>query len=114
MRLIDADAVWDWYIKEFSEEHLGDRAIKPNECRFSMYDIVGNLNNIPEIDIDQYAKEHNLFICTTNIIEQIREEIQSNFENSTDPINIDAMMRNIGREDCLEIIEKYTKGEKNG
>ena len=43
-------------------------------------------------------------------IEQIRADIQSNFENSTDPNNIDAMMRNIGREECLEIIDKYTKG----
>ena len=45
------------------------------------------------------------------VIEQIRDEIQSNFENSTEPNNIDAMMRNIGREECLAIIEKYTKGE---
>ena len=108
MRLIDADAVWDWYIKEFSEEHLGDRAIKPNECRFSMYDIVGNLDNIPEIDIDQYAKEHNLFICTTNIIEQIRAEIteiRDSWEKDCYHDEADALTL------ALKIIEKNTKGE---
>lgn len=25
---------------------------------------------------EEYAKEHNLFVCTTNIIEQIRSEIE--------------------------------------
>jgi len=44
-------------------------------------------------------------------IEKIRAEIQSNFENSTEPNNIDAMMRNIGREECLEIIDKYSEQE---
>ena len=47
----------------------------------------------------------------TDVLYKIRAEIQSSFENSTEPTNnIDAMHRNIGREECLEIIDKYTGG----
>lgn len=48
MRLIDADAIYPWYIKAFSEEICGKRrGIEPNEIRFSMNDIRENLSNIP-------------------------------------------------------------------
>lgn len=43
-RLIDADAVYEWYLEAFKGQ------IKPNEIRFSMNDICDNLENIPTID----------------------------------------------------------------
>lgn len=106
MRLIDADAVWDWYIKAFSEEHLGDRAIKPNEYRFSMHDIVGNLDNIPEIDIEQYAKEHGLFVFTKNILEQIDADVR----NIKD-IEVVHGALYVREFEVIKIIDKYMKGE---
>lgn len=51
MKLIDADGVYDWYVTSFGKENLGDRAVNPNECRFSMNDIKGNLGNIQRLTI---------------------------------------------------------------
>ncbi len=48
MRLIDADAVFDWYVKAFDGSN-GKPKIEPNEIRFSMNDIVANLSNMPTI-----------------------------------------------------------------
>lgn len=45
-RLIDADAVYEWYLEAFKGQ------IKPNEIRFSMNDIRDNLENIPTIDAE--------------------------------------------------------------
>ena len=45
-------------------------------------------------------------------IEKIRAEIRSNFEDPTKPNYIDAMMRNIGRDECLAVIEKYAEQEQ--
>ena len=61
---------------------------------------------------EEYAKEHNLFVCSTDLIEQIRAEI------ADEKMDIDL---DIGQEihynkaidDVLEIIDKYTKGEPN-
>lgn len=50
MRPIDADAVYPWYIKAFSKEEIGDRAIDPRDLRFSMNDIKANLDNIPTLE----------------------------------------------------------------
>lgn len=50
MRPIDADAVFRWYVETFSEKNIGERAMKPNEIRFSMNDIRDNLDNMPTID----------------------------------------------------------------
>lgn len=48
MRLIDADAIYPWYINSFSKKTVGkEKEIKPNEIRFSMNDIRENLDNIP-------------------------------------------------------------------
>lgn len=44
MRLIDADAVFPWYVEAFKGK------IEPHEVRFSMNDIQGNLWNIPTAD----------------------------------------------------------------
>ena len=40
MRLIDADAVFPWYVSNFKD-------MEPSDVRFSMNDIKGNLDNIP-------------------------------------------------------------------
>jgi hypothetical protein len=48
VRLIDANKIFPWYLKAFSAEEAGEeRAIGPDEVRFSMNDIRENLNNIP-------------------------------------------------------------------
>lgn len=44
MRLINADDVFPWYVTAFAGK------IEPDETRFSMYDIEGNLMNIPTVD----------------------------------------------------------------
>lgn len=50
MRPIDADSIYPWYVNAFKEnKELGFKGIKPNEPRFSMNDIKGNLDNIPTI-----------------------------------------------------------------
>lgn len=47
VRLIDANKVFQWYLKAFSAEEAGEeRAIGPDEVRFSMNDIRENLDNI--------------------------------------------------------------------
>ncbi len=52
MRPIDADSIYPWYLNAFKEnKELGFKGIKPNEPRFSMNDIKGNLDNIPTINI---------------------------------------------------------------
>ncbi len=48
VRLIDANKIFPWYLKAFSVEEAGkERAIGPDEVRFSMNDIRENLDNIP-------------------------------------------------------------------
>lgn len=48
VRLIDANKVFPWYLKAFSVGEAGEeRAIGPDEVRFSMNDIRENLDNIP-------------------------------------------------------------------
>lgn len=44
-------------------------------------------------------------------LDKIKAEIRSNFEDPTKPNYIDAMMRNIGRDECLAVIEKYAEQE---
>lgn len=47
-RLIDANKIFPWYLKAFSVDEVGEeRAIGPDEPRFSMNDIRENLDNIP-------------------------------------------------------------------
>lgn len=47
-RLIDGDAVFDWYVKTFDGSG-GRPKIEPNEVRFSMNDIACNLLNMTTI-----------------------------------------------------------------
>ena len=44
MRLIDADAIYPWYVETFKGE------IDPGDVRFSMNDIEGNLCHFPTIN----------------------------------------------------------------
>ena len=50
-------AVLDWYENAFSEENLGDRAIKREDIRFSMNDIYNNFDNIPSVNIEKIIDE---------------------------------------------------------
>lgn len=70
MRPIDADAIYPWYIKSFSEEVCGDKKITPNEVRFSMNDIRENLDNIPTVytwipTSEQVPNEAGYYLTTT-------------------------------------------------
>lgn len=58
-----------------------------------------------QAEFEQYAKEHGYIISTTNIIEQIRAEIEHEgamFPDGEFFVSIDRIN---------EIIDKYTKGE---
>ena len=66
MKPIDADGVYDWYVTSFGKEKLGYRAVNPNECRFSMNDIKGNMGNIQKLTIPA-------------ILQNITEEMCSNY-----------------------------------
>ena len=101
MRLIDADALKETFENTEDAEY----------CKWSLYGITSEIDDAPTVcDIEQYAKEHNLFICTTNIIEHIRAEIEKHTDgNNHCDEYIDGY--NNGMKDALEIIDKYTKGE---
>lgn len=74
----------------------------------AIYDSTPIPDNATVCDIEQYAKEHNLFICTTNIIEQIREEIEREADHYDAYVNADIAK---GLYYAGEIMDKYTKGE---
>ena len=61
-----------------------------------------------QAEFEKYAKENNLFICTTNIIEQIRDEIE---QTAKDYDKFDDYRRVRGLWIALGIIDRYTKGE---
>ena len=61
-----------------------------------------------QAEFEKYAKEHNLFICTTNILEQIREEIEREADHYDAYVNADIAK---GLYYAGEIMDKYTKGE---
>lgn len=58
-------------------------------------------------EFDKYAKEHNLFVCSTDVIEQMKKEIIEYF--LWDGQDVDSLPLYVRR--VLNIIEKYTKGE---
>ena len=57
MKLYNSEKVFEWYKEAFSEKHLGEKAITPDDVRFSMNDIHYNFLNIPSIDTDQILNE---------------------------------------------------------
>ena len=60
-----------------------------------------------QAEFEKYAKEHNLFICTTNIIEQIREEIEQEADHYDAYVDQDIAK---GLYYAGEIIDKYLNG----
>lgn len=70
VRLIDANKVFPWYLKAFSAEEVGEeRAIGPDEVRFSMNDIRENLDNISTEPVwipcsERLPKEDGRYIIT--------------------------------------------------
>ena len=97
MRLIEADVLKANVYRSLSDKYA-DVVSK----------LIDNAPTVCDIDIEQYAKEHNLFICTTNILEQIKSDIRNQLfvgriVNSKDFDD--------GLKFCLEIMDEYTKGE---
>ena len=100
-----------------SQDEKGER-MRLEDMSFTDYLIAeGELHErqrkerMKQAEFEKYAKEHNLFVCSTDMIEQIREEI------ADEKMDIDL---DIGQEihynkaidDVLEIIDKYMKGER--
>lgn len=81
MRPIDADMIFPWYVEAFSEEKLGERAIKPDEVRFSMNDIRENLDNIPTLnptngDLKEWLEQYGLVLVTRELLEVMTEKLE--------------------------------------
>lgn len=70
MRLIDADAVFPWYVSNFKD-------MEPSDVRFSMNDIKGNLDNIPTIEttrwipVSERLPEENGYYLTTTMYHEV-------------------------------------------
>ena len=81
MRPIDADMIFPWYTEAFSEENLGEKAISPDEVRFSMNDIRENLDNIPTLkptneNLEGWLKRYGLVLVTRELLEVMTEKLQ--------------------------------------
>lgn len=78
MRPIDADKIFPWYVEAFSEEKIGEKAISPDEVRFSMNDIRENLDNIPTLnptngDLEEWFKQCGLVLVTREFMKALLE-----------------------------------------
>ena len=106
MRLIDADALKK--DDELTEWKTRD-AIRTGKMLKTFSELfIKKIDECPTVcDIEQYAKEHNLFICTTNIIEQIREEIEREADHYDAYVDQDIAK---GLYYAGEIIDKYLNG----
>lgn len=81
MRPIDADKIFPWYVEAFSEEKIGEKAISPDEVRFSMNDIRENLDNIPTLnpineDLNGWLEQYGLVLVTEEILEVMTEKLE--------------------------------------
>ena len=81
MRPIDADMIFPWYTEAFSKEAIGEKAIKPDEVRFSMNDIQENLDNIPTLnpineDLKGWLKQYGLVLVTRELLEVMTEKLE--------------------------------------
>lgn len=81
MRPIDADMIFPWYTEAFSEAVIGERAIKPDEVRFSMNDIRENLDNIPTLnptngDFKGWLEQYGLVLVTRELLEVMTEKLE--------------------------------------
>lgn len=81
MRPIDADKIIPWYTEAFSEKIMGEKAINPDEVRFSMNDIRENLDNIPTLnpineDLNGWLEQYGLVLVTEEILEVMTEKLE--------------------------------------
>lgn len=81
MRPIDADKIFPWYTEAFSKEVIGEKAISPDEVRFSMNDIRENLDNIPTLnpineDLNGWLEQYGLVLVTEEILEVMTEKLE--------------------------------------
>lgn len=81
MRPIDADMIFPWYTEAFSEENLGEKAISPDEVRFSMNDIRENLDNIPMLnpingELKEWLEQYGLVLVTRELLEVMTEKLE--------------------------------------
>lgn len=81
MRPIDADMIFPWYTEAFSKEAIGEKAIKPDEVRFSMNDIQENLDNIPTLnpineDLKGWLEQYGLVLVTRELLEVMTEKLE--------------------------------------
>ena len=81
MRPIDADMIFPWYTEMFSKEKMGEKAISPDEVRFSMNDIRENLDNIPTLnptngDLKGWYEQYGLALVTRELLEVMTEKLQ--------------------------------------
>ena len=81
MRPIDADMIFPWYTEMFSKEKIGEKAISPDEVRFSMNDIRENLDNIPTLkptneNLEGWLKRYGLVLVTRELLEVMTEKHQ--------------------------------------
>ena len=81
MRPIDADMIFPWYTEMFSKEKMGEKAISPDEVRFSMNDIRENLDNIPTLkptneNLEGWLKRYGLVLVTRELLEVMTEKLQ--------------------------------------
>ena len=79
MRPIDADMIFPWYTEAFSEKKMGEKAISPDEVRFSMNDIRENLDNIPTLnptneDLKVWYKRCGLALVTREFLKAMLEK----------------------------------------
>ena len=65
-----------------------------------------------QAEFEKYAKEHNLFVCSTDVIKQIRKEISLLKDHEqTDTHTVTLYTWKHMQEKVLQIIDKYAKGE---
>lgn len=82
MRPIDADSIYPWYVNAFKEnKELGFKGIKPNEPRFSMNDIKGNLDNIPTISSMQLHLDSSMQLHLDNSWTKVEDGLPDEFED---------------------------------
>lgn len=79
-----------------------------------MHQLIGRLKTerMSQAEFEQYAKEHGYIISTTNIIEQIRDEIKSEMDDIASGCvakysHDEGYYSGLGW--ALKIIDKYTK-----
>lgn len=95
-RLIECD-IDGWYISEDGQLALVDDCCNMAYPPPDKYEVV--------YDIERYAEEHNLFICSMDLLKQIKKDI----ETRAWEISISDTDRANGMWDVYRIIDEYIK-----